>query len=195
MKEISHLKEYTALLKIRVFHTGGAYTFNIETGARRAKNYIFRGDHDAFVRFLMGIKAKDNKTWPRSVRGERYSDIADEIENGSDQIIYVWEHDYMRYINRISTKKSEAQKMVNWDDLIDILWDHFKDYLRSTDNPFGIYVSLENDRVGKKVNVKLHHSSSSGEGLTGSEVDQFIRELKKVQGLIDNFEYQGAMIV
>ena len=76
------MKEYTALLRIRVFYTGGAYTFNIESGAKKAPaQYVFRGDHDSFVRFLMGIKAKDNKTWPRSVRGERYADIAAEIEN------------------------------------------------------------------------------------------------------------------
>ena len=107
MKEIK-FNEYVSLLKIRVFYSGGAYTLNVESGAKKAPDhFVFRGDHDSFVRFLMGIKAKDNKTWPRSVRGERYTDIANEIENGSDPIIYVWEHDYMRYIN----KKKEDEKM------------------------------------------------------------------------------------
>lgn len=95
------VQEYTNLAKARVFYDGkGAYTFNFDKGHKLPNPYVFRGEHDSFVRFLMGIKAKDNKTWPRSVRGERYSDIADEIESGSDQIIYVWEHDFMRYINR-----------------------------------------------------------------------------------------------
>lgn len=99
--------EYTNLAKARVFYDGkGAYTFNFDKGYKLPNPYVFRGEHDSFVRFLMGIKAKDNKTWPRSVRGERYSDIADEIESGSDQIIYVWEHDFMRYINRKASKES-----------------------------------------------------------------------------------------
>ena len=109
MKEIK-LNEYVSLLKIRVFYSGGAYTLNVESGAKKAPDhFVFRGDHDSFVRFLMGIKAKDNKTWPRSVRGERYTDIANEIENGSDPIIYVWEHDFMRYINK---KKQEEEMRI-----------------------------------------------------------------------------------
>ena len=101
------VQEYTNLAKARVFYDGkGAYTFNFDKGYKLPNPYVFRGEHDSFVRFLMGIKAKDNKTWPRSVRGERYSDIADEIESGSDQIIYVWEHDFMRYINRKASKES-----------------------------------------------------------------------------------------
>ena len=109
------VNEYTALLRIRVFHTGGAYTLNIESGnnVKAPRQYVFRGNHDSFVRFLMGIKAKDNKTWPRSVRGERYSDIADEIENGTDQIIYVWEHDFMRYINKKRTQEKTYGKLKN----------------------------------------------------------------------------------
>lgn len=94
------IKEYTNLIKARVFYDGkGAYTLNLDKGIKAPNPYVFRGDHDQFVRFLMAIKAKDNKTWPRSVRGERYADIASEIESGEDQIIYVWEHDFMRYIN------------------------------------------------------------------------------------------------
>lgn len=95
------IKEYTNLIKARVFYDGkGAYTFNLDKGIKAPNPYVFRGDHNQFVRFLMAIKAKDNKTWPRSVRGERYADIASEIESGEDQTIYVWEHDFMRYINR-----------------------------------------------------------------------------------------------
>lgn len=98
--------EYTNLAKARVFYDGkGSYTFNFNKGIKLPNPYVFRGDHDSFVRFLMGIKAKDNKTYPRSVRGERYADIAYEIENGTDQIIYVWEHDFMRYINKQKNKK------------------------------------------------------------------------------------------
>lgn len=115
------VNEYTALLRIRVFYTGEAYTLNIESGnnVKAPRQYVFRGDHDSFVRFLMGIKAKDNKTYPRSVRGERYSDIADEIENGTDQIIYVWEHDFMRYINKKKTEstKSLSEKRISFSDI------------------------------------------------------------------------------
>ena len=114
--------EYTNLAKARVFYDGkGSYTFNFDKGYKLPNPYVFRGDHDSFVRFLMGIKAKDNKTWPRSVRGERYSDIADEIESGSDQIIYVWEHDFMRYLNHKKVKEEVIKNPSTVYDIIDVL--------------------------------------------------------------------------
>lgn len=89
------------LLKATVFFDGKeSYTFNFNKPKRAPNPYVFRGDHDAFVKFLMGIKAKDEKTYPNSVRGERYADIATEIENGSDKNIYVWERDFMKYIKK-----------------------------------------------------------------------------------------------
>lgn len=116
------IHEYTNLAKARVFYDGkGSYTFNFDKGYKLPNPYVFRGDHDSFVRFLMSIKAKDNKTWPRSVRGERYSDIADEIESGSDQIIYVWEHDFMRYINKKKENYSMKESQTSFKNILSFI--------------------------------------------------------------------------
>lgn len=177
------MKEYTALLRIRVFYTGGAYTFNIESGARKAPNqYVFRGDHDSFVRFLMGIKAKDNKTWPRSVRGERYADIADEIENGSDQIIYVWEHDYLRYLNK--KKESRVRESVmDIDDFYKYLsnspkWEVFDERpdLISYSYKGKVFIDFNKDEDGNPDDIGIKMSNNVGD----IDVEFYYYGVKKV---------------
>lgn len=122
------IKEYTNLIKARVFYDGkGAYTFNLDKGIKAPNPYVFRGDHDQFVRFLMGIRAKDNKTWPRSVRGEKYADIASEIESGEDQIIYVWEHDFMRYINSRREAMTPGEFLIKCTNLCDEIGSYAND--------------------------------------------------------------------
>lgn len=102
------------LLKATVFFDGKeSYTFNFNKPKRAPNPYVFRGDHDSFVKFLMGIKAKDEKTYPNSVRGERYADIATEIEDGTDKNIYVWEHDFMRYIKKVNETEDTVQRDFN----------------------------------------------------------------------------------
>ena len=183
-----HIKEYTALLKIRVFYTGGAYTFNIESGAKKAPGqFVFQGDHDSFVRFLMGIKAKDNKTWPRSVRGERYADIADEIENGSDQIIYVWEHDYMRYLNRKNTKESISRKTESIMDIDDFYrfianspkWEVFDDRpdLISYSYKGKVFIDFDKDEKGNPDNIGIKMSNNVGD----LDIEFYYYGVKKVE--------------
>ena len=62
------------------------FTLNSDKGGTR----VFRGDREAFIKFLMKIKAKDNESDPRSNRKKTYADIADEIISGTDPYIYVW---------------------------------------------------------------------------------------------------------
>lgn len=184
---MERVNEYTALLRIRVFYAGGGvYTFNIESGAKKAPDqYVFRGDHDSFVRFLMGIKAKDNKTWPRSVRGERYADIADEIENGSDQIIYVWEHDYLRYLNRTKesiTKKTES--VMDVEDFYSFLsksskWEVFDDRpdLISYSYKGKIFIDFDKDERGNPDNIGIKMSNAVGD----IDVQFYYYGVKKVE--------------
>ena len=181
---MKRMREYTALLKVRVFYTGGVYTLNVESGnnVKAPRQYVFRGDHDSFVRFLMGIKAKDNKTWPRSVRGERYADIADEIENGSDQIIYVWEHDYMRYLNRKNANESVSRKNeATLTDAIDLYrylsdnprWDIFDERpdLTSFSYKGKVFIDFTKDEKGIIYEVAVRMSNSVGD--VSVEVDSF----------------------
>ena len=190
------MKEYTALLKIRVFYTGGAYTFNIESGARKAPNqFVFRGDHDSFVRFLMGIKAKDNKTWPRSVRGERYADIAAEIENGSDQIIYVWEHDYMRYVNR--TKESRVRESVmDIDDFYKYLsnspkWEVFDERpdLISYSYKGKVFIDFNKDEDGNPDDIGIKMSNNVGD----IDVEFYYYGVKRVEVSSNLISFKNKM--
>lgn len=165
------LTEYTALLKIRVFKLGGAYTLTIESGAKKApKSYTFQGDHDAFVRFLMAIQAKDNKTWPRSVRGERYSDIANGVDSGEDSIIYVWEHDYMRYLNRAKKENTVRESVMDIDDFYDYIsnspkWEVFDDRpdVISFSYKGKIFIDFDKDEKGNPDNVGIKMSNNVGD--------------------------------
>ena len=193
---MKRMREYTALLKVRVFYTSGAYTLNVESGnsVKAPRQYVFRGDHYSFVRFLMGIKAKDNKTWPRSVRGERYADIATEIENGSDQIIYVWEHDYMRYLNRKNANESVSRKNETvLTDVIDLYrylsnnprWDVFDDRpdLKSFSYKGKVFIDFTKDEKGIIYEVAVRMSNPVGD--ISVEVDAFgVKRIDVSNGLI-----------
>lgn len=100
------------LVKIEVFFDGkNAFSFNYEGNV-----YVFRGDANQLARFLQSIKAKDNNTQPRSVRGERYADIAQEIIDKTDNIIYAWSNDLSNAINK---RKEEVEKTTEGlDDII-----------------------------------------------------------------------------
>lgn len=193
---MKRMREYTALLKVRMFYTGGVYTLNVESGnnVKAPRQYVFRGDHDSFVRFLMGIKAKDNKTWPRSVRGERYADIATEIENGSDPIIYVWEHDYMRYLNRKNTSESISRKNeATLTDTIDLYrylsdnprWEVFDDRpdLTSFSYKGKVFIDFTKDEKGIIYEVAVRMSNPVGD--ISVEVDAFgVKRIDVTNGLI-----------
>lgn len=178
------IHEYTNLAKARVFYDGkGSYTFNFDKGYKLPNPYVFRGDHDSFVRFLMGIKAKDNKTWPRSVRGERYSDIADEIESGSDQTVYVWEHDFMRYINK---KKEDnfRESIIGVDDLYRNLddkpgWEVYdsRSDLLSYTYKGKLFIDFDLDEKGVPYNVKVGMSNNVGD----LDVDFYYDGVRKVE--------------
>lgn len=97
------------LVKIQVFFDGkDAFSFNYE-----GKVHVFHGDKVQLTKFLQSFKAKDNKTQPRSVRGERYADIAQEIIDQTDNIIYAWSNDLSN-----ATMKKESVEKVNESDEI-----------------------------------------------------------------------------
>lgn len=97
------------LVKIQVFYDGkSAYSFNYE-----GKVHVFRGTVEQLAKFLQSFKAKDNKTQPRSVRGERYADIAKEITDQTDNIIYAWSNDLANALQ----KKESVEKLTESDEL------------------------------------------------------------------------------
>lgn len=98
------------LVKLEVFFDGkNSYSFNYE-----GKVKVFRGDIKALAKFLQSFRAKDNKTNPRSARGERYIDIANEITDGSDRIIYAWSNDLQNAFSRHESVE-EALKPTDYD--------------------------------------------------------------------------------
>ena len=108
---IDRFDETRHLVKIQVFYDGqNAYSFNYE-----GKVHVFRGTVEQLAKFLQSFKAKDNKTNPRSHRGERYIDIANEITDGSDNIIFAWSNDLMNVLNRReSTETVEVEESVRF---------------------------------------------------------------------------------
>ena len=99
--EYKVLNESRHLVKIEVFVSMGAFTFNFEGRA-----FVFRGNFEEFRRFLMAIKAKDNKEDPRSFRSETYARIATEIMDGTDSIIYAYSSDLYPVVNKKKESKN-----------------------------------------------------------------------------------------
>lgn len=77
---------YRKLLKVKVINDGGTGWVLSYRGGQK----VFHGDVDEFAKFLQKIKASDNETAPRSTRNKTYKNIAQEIQTGTDRIIWVW---------------------------------------------------------------------------------------------------------
>lgn len=106
---IDKFNETRHLVKLQVFYDGkNAYSFNYE-----GKVHVFRGTVEELAKFLQSFKAKDNKTNPRSHRGEKYIDIANEITDGSDNIIFAWSNDIANTFN----KREEVMPVKEHDEL------------------------------------------------------------------------------
>lgn len=89
MKIIKNYSEDRKLIRVSVLYDGArSWTLQWKGGFK-----VFRGSIEDFSKFLMKIKAKDDKESPRSFRSLTYINIAKEITNGSDIIIWVWEKD------------------------------------------------------------------------------------------------------
>jgi hypothetical protein len=52
---------------------------------------VVYGSIEEFAKFLMKVQAKDNFQDPHSFRSMPYLQIAQEIANGSDRTIWIWE--------------------------------------------------------------------------------------------------------
>lgn len=57
---------------------------------------VFRGDLEEFAKFLARLKAKDDKVAPASHRSLTYRQIAQEIADGTDRMIWIWDNDLQR---------------------------------------------------------------------------------------------------
>ena len=82
------IEESRHLVKINVYRNGNQWTFSTE-----GKSYVAICDEEGFVDLLRKLKAKDDKEEPRSFRSETYKQIAQEIIDGTDRTIYVWNTD------------------------------------------------------------------------------------------------------
>jgi hypothetical protein len=83
MRQISE----ATLVRVEVYSTGNNWALQWEGG-----NKTFLGTKEQFAKFLQRIKAADDREDPRSYRSMRYVDIASEIQNGSDRVIWVYKH-------------------------------------------------------------------------------------------------------
>jgi hypothetical protein len=79
------LSDSRSLVQVRVRYENNTWTIQYNRSVR-----VFHGNIEEFAKFLQRIKASDDKTEPRSVRNFTYMQIAQEIQTGSDPIIWVW---------------------------------------------------------------------------------------------------------
>ena len=80
------LTEIRSLVTISIWHDGkGSFTLSYPGGCK-----IFKGSVKGFAKFLQKIQAKDGASYPKSARNKTYMEIAQDVFNGKDPIIYVW---------------------------------------------------------------------------------------------------------
>ena len=97
------------LVRCKVYKNGNAWTMNSNKGGTR----VFNGDIDAFAKFLMKIKAKDDAEDPRSYRSMTYRNMAQEIADGGDNVIYVWSNNWPDKGKSAKVYRSEDVKRMN----------------------------------------------------------------------------------
>lgn len=74
------------LVKCKVYKHGNQWTLNSDKGGTR----VFNGSIEGFAKFLRKIQAKDDAVDPKTFRSMTYMNIAQEIADGGDNVIYVW---------------------------------------------------------------------------------------------------------
>jgi len=80
------LTEIRSLVTISIWHDGkGSFTLSYPGGCK-----IFKGSVKGFAKFLQKIQAKDGASYPKSARNKTYMEIAQDVFNGKDPMIYVW---------------------------------------------------------------------------------------------------------
>lgn len=82
------------LQKVEVLYDGHrGWTLNWNNNFK-----VVYGSIEEFAKFLMKVQAKDNFQEPRSFRSMTYQQIAQEIANGSDRTIWVWERNLRPFL-------------------------------------------------------------------------------------------------
>jgi hypothetical protein len=84
------------LYKIRIDNEDNVYTFTPDENSKLngASSYSIKANNELLKRFLRRAGTADELTSPRSKRGMTYDAILKNIENGTDNNIYVFSHKY-----------------------------------------------------------------------------------------------------
>ena len=95
MKKLFVPEQYNHLLKIRVDFQGVDQwvmtpEFTKKSHASNQGHIIFRGNDDAFRRYLMRIKATDTESDPASNRQVKYKDMVQNMKQFSRTYIWVF---------------------------------------------------------------------------------------------------------
>jgi hypothetical protein len=90
MRKIENFLESRKLIQVEVLYNGSrGWTLNWGKGSFKS----IYGSVEEFATILKKLKAKDNFQDPHSFRSMTYLQIAQEIANGSDRTIWIWEKD------------------------------------------------------------------------------------------------------
>ncbi len=79
------MSEARSLVRVHVRYEKDVWTIQYLRTVR-----VFHGPIENFAKFLRRVGASDDQTAPKSVRNLTYMQIAQEIMDGTDPIIWIW---------------------------------------------------------------------------------------------------------
>ncbi len=90
------------LYRVNVMKMGRSYSFNYS-----GKVKVYRGSEEGLKTLLRKLKVSDTKEEPRSFRIKTFGQIAQEIIDQSDSIIYIWSN----ILDKMQMIVTEAQEL------------------------------------------------------------------------------------
>lgn len=156
-----YIEDYKRLLKIRVDHQGGNQwylkpEFTKNGPSKSLGHYIFRGDDEAFRKYLIRMKASDTESDPPSVRSAKYADIVQKMKEPKRTYVWAYSHRWKsankimgESVKRVQENVYEVLSHVGGGALGDLKGMVFKGY-RIKSN---IYLNLENGNGPVRVSL------------------------------------------
>lgn len=95
------------LYKVNIMKMGNSYSFNYAGGQVK----VYRGGEDGLRTLLRKLGASDDKIPPKSFRSKTFINMAKEIINQSDPIVWIWSNKLDK-MNMIVTENTSIQNII-----------------------------------------------------------------------------------
>lgn len=106
------------IIRVTVKYSGKVWHFIPEDN--QLNDYKFMASDEEMIRFLRRIKAKDEQTDPKSMRGLTYKNIIDEIKSGRDNQIFVFRKYYPSSEETVRSLLMEKVKVMKTENRIQL---------------------------------------------------------------------------